>query len=119
MREYSYVWTGLVLCSTDLYPEELYEDIKQAYEEDLIESFIINFEYVEDALDLGKEKVLARLKNNEKYGLITDTIKEMEWWACFEPPTKVYEFRKRKKIGRNDPCPCGSGRKFKKCCGKT
>jgi uncharacterized protein YecA (UPF0149 family) len=22
------------------------------------------------------------------------------------------------KIGRNDPCPCGSGRKFKKCCGK-
>ena len=23
-----------------------------------------------------------------------------------------------KKIGRNDPCPCGSGMKFKKCCGK-
>ncbi|MBO5682279.1 MAG: SEC-C domain-containing protein, partial [Lentisphaeria bacterium] len=22
------------------------------------------------------------------------------------------------KIGRNDPCPCGSGKKFKKCCGK-
>jgi len=20
-------------------------------------------------------------------------------------------------VGRNDPCPCGSGRKFKKCCG--
>jgi SWIM/SEC-C metal-binding protein len=23
-----------------------------------------------------------------------------------------------KKVGRNDPCPCGSGRKYKKCCGK-
>ena len=23
------------------------------------------------------------------------------------------------KIGRNDPCPCGSGKKFKKCCGKS
>ena len=23
-----------------------------------------------------------------------------------------------KKIGRNDPCPCGSGKKFKQCCGK-
>jgi uncharacterized protein len=23
------------------------------------------------------------------------------------------------KIGRNDPCPCGSGKKFKRCCGKT
>ncbi|MCA3041361.1 MAG: SEC-C domain-containing protein [Rhodocyclaceae bacterium] len=22
------------------------------------------------------------------------------------------------KVGRNDPCPCGSGQKFKKCCGK-
>ncbi|WP_397474925.1 SEC-C metal-binding domain-containing protein [Pusillimonas sp.] len=22
----------------------------------------------------------------------------------------------RKKLGRNDPCPCGSGRKHKKCC---
>ncbi len=25
---------------------------------------------------------------------------------------------KKPKIGRNDPCPCGSGKKFKKCCGK-
>ena len=25
----------------------------------------------------------------------------------------------RPKVGRNDPCPCGSGRKFKKCCGLT
>ncbi|MBE5922418.1 MAG: SEC-C domain-containing protein [Lachnospiraceae bacterium] len=25
---------------------------------------------------------------------------------------------KDKKIGRNDPCPCGSGKKYKKCCGK-
>lgn len=24
-----------------------------------------------------------------------------------------------KGIGRNDPCPCGSGLKFKKCCGKN
>ena len=26
--------------------------------------------------------------------------------------------KKQKKIGRNDPCPCGSGKKYKKCCGK-
>lgn len=25
---------------------------------------------------------------------------------------------KPKKVGRNDPCPCGSGKKYKKCCGK-
>jgi len=28
-----------------------------------------------------------------------------------EPPRQVT------KVGRNDPCPCGSGKKFKKCCG--
>ena len=27
------------------------------------------------------------------------------------------EVRKQPKIGRNEPCPCGSGKKFKKCCG--
>lgn len=26
---------------------------------------------------------------------------------------------KPKKVGRNDPCPCGSGKKYKKCCGKA
>ena len=26
--------------------------------------------------------------------------------------------RKSKKVGRNDPCPCGSGKKYKQCCGK-
>jgi SEC-C motif-containing protein len=25
--------------------------------------------------------------------------------------------KNEKKVGRNDPCPCGSGKKFKKCCG--
>ncbi|HCS11656.1 MAG TPA: hypothetical protein DIV40_09390 [Clostridiales bacterium] len=24
---------------------------------------------------------------------------------------------KKEKIGRNEPCPCGSGKKYKKCCG--
>ena len=26
---------------------------------------------------------------------------------------------KDKKIGRNDPCPCGSGKKYKYCCGRN
>jgi preprotein translocase subunit SecA len=26
--------------------------------------------------------------------------------------------RKSQKVGRNDPCPCGSGKKYKKCCGR-
>ena len=31
---------------------------------------------------------------------------------------KVHTKVKKEKIGRNDPCPCGSGKKYKQCCGK-
>ncbi|MCH6569643.1 MAG: SEC-C domain-containing protein, partial [Acidobacteria bacterium] len=26
--------------------------------------------------------------------------------------------RNTRKVGRNEPCPCGSGKKYKKCCGR-
>jgi preprotein translocase subunit SecA len=35
-------------------------------------------------------------------------------------PAKVETYRREEpRVGRNDPCPCGSGKKYKKCCGKT
>jgi len=35
-------------------------------------------------------------------------------------PQKVQTIiREQPKVGRNDPCPCGSGKKYKKCCGKN
>ena len=33
------------------------------------------------------------------------------------PTTIATVVREGKKVGRNDPCPCGSGKKYKKCCG--
>ena len=36
--------------------------------------------------------------------------------AEFPKPETV--INAEKKVGRNEPCPCGSGKKFKKCCGK-
>ena len=35
-----------------------------------------------------------------------------------EPVKKKPVVNKTKKPGRNDPCPCGSGKKYKQCCGK-
>ncbi len=77
---------------------------------------------------------------------IDDAWAEVKGWACFtsdanrerpflpptepmpHPPTgasdwdKKYApltpFRASPKIGRNEPCPCGSGKKYKKCCGQ-
>jgi len=37
-----------------------------------------------------------------------------EWHAPQEP-----YIREEPKVGRNEPCPCGSGKKYKKCCGKN
>ena len=42
-----------------------------------------------------------------------DLLKQL---AGIKPSTPQPE--KQKKIGRNDPCPCGSGKKYKRCCGK-
>jgi preprotein translocase subunit SecA len=33
-------------------------------------------------------------------------------------PEKKKPVVKGQKVGRNDPCPCGSGKKYKKCCGR-
>jgi preprotein translocase subunit SecA len=34
-----------------------------------------------------------------------------------DAPARQPYVKKQKKVGRNDPCPCGSGKKYKKCCG--
>ncbi len=39
-------------------------------------------------------------------------------WYYDDGQVKGTTIRNENKIGRNDPCPCGSGKKYKKCCGK-
>lgn len=56
-----------------------------------------------------------------------DWLYELEEWDTLLTPERRKELYrdqknsgtvvKDKKIGRNDPCPCGSGKKYKKCCG--
>ena len=41
----------------------------------------------------------------------------IEGFAGGKMPQKQAPVRKAEKVGRNDPCPCGSGKKYKKCCG--
>ena len=44
----------------------------------------------------------------------------MPWYEKWEDEEllQMPYVRETPKIGRNDPCPCGSGKKYKKCCGK-
>lgn len=62
-----------------------------------------------------KEKGIAR-----RYHERSRFLREDGHWYYVDgeiqrPGTVVHE---NGKVGRNDPCPCGSGKKFKKCCGK-
>ena len=45
--------------------------------------------------------------------------KETKAGTASEEPAKKQPVRKQQKPGRNDPCPCGSGLKYKKCCGRN
>ncbi|MFR3635689.1 MAG: SEC-C metal-binding domain-containing protein, partial [Sutterella sp.] len=66
----------------------------------------------------GYEHLLEiRKKNNTLqdalYHLVESTF---ELRKAFRPNVPVRN--ESPKIGRNDPCPCGSGKKYKQCCGK-
>lgn len=47
-----------------------------------------------------------------------DRSSRVSYSGAGEAPKKGPEKRDAPKVGRNDDCPCGSGKKFKKCCGK-
>lgn len=136
-RKWSHVWDALVSCAANLYPAELLDDIERAYEEGLVDPGFIRLEDVKRDLALGKDRILARLADDPHRRLVEDTVAEMGWWACFRedrpshskgaPETSARAAPRpaahpqvkstKPKTGRNEPCPCGSGKKYKKCCG--
>ena len=80
-------------------------------------------EDTEVSLAFDKEKLYKNMVAAK-----ADWLYELPQWKDIYPEEelkKLYKeqkesgtIRKEKKIGRNDPCPCGSGKKYKKCCGK-
>lgn len=50
--------------------------------------------------------------------MLREVAKKGKPAAAWEEPKMKPVVKTEKKVGRNDPCPCGSGRKYKKCCGR-
>ncbi len=81
-------------------------------------------EDTEVSLDIDLEKLYMNMVGCEAEWLYT-----LEEWDNLLTPERRKELYKQEKssktvvkppkIGRNDPCPCGSGRKYKQCCGKN
>ncbi|SRR6266498_365392 len=149
------VWSELVDAANDLFPEEVYDHIKKAYDDGLVDEYVVHPDWVDEQMVTGKDAVLADLlewnhlvedvtvemgawfENREHGGEWDedeDWFEEGEWdeddeedeWDAGRrrlsalngnnfAPTDPY--RAPDKVGRNDPCPCGSGKKYKRCCG--
>jgi Protein of unknown function (DUF1186) len=80
-----YIWTSLVINSTELCAVELNEEINRVFEEDLVEQFFIDQEDVNDSFQQGREVGLNKLRENPRYSFIKDAISEMKDWTCFRP----------------------------------
>lgn len=75
------------------------------------------------SLAFDKEKLYKNMVDAK-----ADWLYELPQWKAIFSEEKLKELykeqknsgtiRKAKKVGRNDPCPCGSGKKYKHCCGK-
>jgi len=136
-REHSHAWNKLCTLSADLGFASLLPLIDRAFDEGLCDQFFDRFENIEERITSGGSPRWSRSCKP-----IDDVVATMETWACFNRPspprraavdsdflkslTEPREFSSRPSVppppqypgvGRNDPCPCGSSRKFKKCCG--
>ena len=136
-RTYSQAWNGLVCAVADLPAPELLENVRRAYEDGLVDPGFADLAGIERDLRTRPQG------QRERHHVITDAIAEMKRRDSFDreeqrprtlpeplaplvlpesasPETYAARqpFHRQPKVGRNDPCPCGSGKKFKKCCGK-
>jgi hypothetical protein len=68
-----------------------------------------------DGMDLLDEEAMDRYIDDYNRIIMERNLPEEPGYQDFLPTIPIVE--KSPKIGRNAPCPCGSGRKYKKCCG--
>ena len=119
-----------IACSMrDISLFDLNDEIKELYDNNLVAiqnagkyKFLIKseranehrFKPVPDIFTMYNDQKLLEeeedLKVNNKWLDLTDHRKE------FAKPLEILPVRTEPKTGRNDPCPCGSGKKYKKCC---
>jgi hypothetical protein len=124
-REPSHTWNFLVDAAARLCPEEMMADLEQAYADGLVSHLYIAPAEAKKLIKMSAQEKQASLEADEGLSLVNDVIAEMGSWACFrpistsekmKPEPKIVPVRQGPKIGRNQPCPCGSGKKYKKCC---
>ena len=87
--------------------------------EDPLQAYVREgFELFDNMLDrISKDTTLYLLKAEIRQNLEVKQVKGNTNSGA-DKTSKSRTIKKEKKVGRNDPCPCGSGKKYKQCCGK-
>ena len=80
------------------------------------EDTVVNLVF--DKEKLYKNMVAARADWLYELPQWKEIFSESELKKLYKEQKESTTIRKGKKIGRNDPCPCGSGKKYKQCCGR-
>jgi Protein of unknown function (DUF1186)/SEC-C motif len=131
-----YVWVGWQSAIAALGMSDLKILVKRAFDRGFIDGQILGLDYFEKDLRRGIEHPgEPRRPGDHRYALFGDTVEELSGWYCFTEQYREDQERWRRQaeadrarsqfeipfkgVGRNYPCPCGSGRKFKKCCFAT
>jgi hypothetical protein len=124
--------TGIVNIALDVGAAPMLADIRRWFAKDLIDETVVDLDFVEHhARD--DQDTLVRLGTGYRY--VRSAIDEMKSWAWdtrsrpvppphadpyvnrYGEPAQAPLVHAAPKVGRNAPCPCGSGKKYKKCCG--
>lgn len=113
-----YTWCNAYLYALDIVPTDWFEAVDQEEFEDLFYP-IMALGGIYDDEENGE--VILHLNEKELTQLESDlphVLLDIYWYwqAIINKPQTVR--REGEKVGRNDPCPCGSGKKYKACYGK-
>ena len=113
-----YTWCNAYLYALDIVPTDWFEAVDQEEFEDLFYP-IMALGGIYDDEENGE--VILHLNEKELTQLESDwphVLLDIYWYwqAIINKPQTVR--REGEKVGRNDPCPCGSGKKYKACCSK-
>jgi hypothetical protein len=129
-REDCYVWEGWQAAISRLALADMKPLVQEAFKRGSIDPSWMAFKDFEEDLQHAIDHPGDNLLNPDgKLTPFGDTIEELSHWHAFQKetyakpdgwspsPTHVTTERNPfRDVGRNDPCPCGSGKKFKKCC---
>ena len=110
-------FSAFAVCNCeDIHAENLFEQINTMFDDGLINTQIVGKDYFEKTTRLKTmESCLEELQSDDRKMFVVDAISAVKNWACYqEKPNPNPDFGR--KIGSNEPCPCGSGKKYKKCC---